>query len=39
MTAEAIADAALFLLSDEARQITGQSLAVDGGWSVTETTG
>ncbi len=39
VTAEAIADAALFLLSDEARQITGQSLAVDGGWSVTETTG
>lgn len=39
LDAEAIADAALFLLSDEARQITGQSLAVDGGWSVTETAG
>jgi NAD(P)-dependent dehydrogenase (short-subunit alcohol dehydrogenase family) len=39
LTAEAIADAALFLLSDEAGQITGQSLAVDGGWSVTETAG
>jgi NAD(P)-dependent dehydrogenase (short-subunit alcohol dehydrogenase family) len=39
LAAEAIADAALFLLSDEAGQITGQSLAVDGGWSVTETAG
>ena len=29
-----IAGAALFLLSDEARAITGQCLAVDGGWSV-----
>lgn len=36
LDADAIADAALFLLSDEARQITGQRLAVDGGWSVTE---
>ncbi|HSJ50585.1 MAG TPA: SDR family oxidoreductase [Actinomycetota bacterium] len=33
---EAIADAALFLLSDEARYITGQVLTVDGGWSVTD---
>ena len=32
----AIADAALFLLSDEARAITGQVVAIDGGWSVTE---
>ena len=32
----AIADAALFLLSDESRHITGQRIAVDGGWSVTE---
>ncbi|MXV53163.1 SDR family oxidoreductase [Pedobacter sp. HMF7647] len=27
-----IVNAALFLVSDEARQITGQSLIVDGGW-------
>ncbi len=39
LDADAIADAALFLLSDEAGQITGQSLAVDGGWSVTEASG
>ncbi len=31
-TPEDIAQAALFLLSDGARQITGQSLVVDGGW-------
>lgn len=34
--AQEIAHAALFLLSDESRYITGQALAVDGGWSVTE---
>jgi NAD(P)-dependent dehydrogenase (short-subunit alcohol dehydrogenase family) len=28
--------AALFFLSDESRYVTGQILAVDGGWSVTE---
>jgi len=33
---EDVADAALFLLSGEARRVTGQALAVDGGWSVTE---
>ncbi len=27
-----IANAALFLVSDEARQITGQTLVIDGGW-------
>lgn len=32
---EDIAAAAVFLLSDEAAMITGQVLAVDGGWSVT----
>lgn len=31
-TVEDIAHAALFLVSDEARHITGQSLVVDGGW-------
>jgi NAD(P)-dependent dehydrogenase (short-subunit alcohol dehydrogenase family) len=31
-----IAAAAVFLLSDESRVVTGQVLAVDGGWSVTE---
>jgi 3-oxoacyl-[acyl-carrier protein] reductase len=31
-TAEDIAGAVLFLLGDHARQITGQDLAVDGGW-------
>lgn len=29
---EDIANAALFLVSDEARHVTGQSLVVDGGW-------
>jgi NAD(P)-dependent dehydrogenase (short-subunit alcohol dehydrogenase family) len=33
---EEVADAAAFLLSDDARAITGQVVAVDGGWSVAE---
>jgi NAD(P)-dependent dehydrogenase (short-subunit alcohol dehydrogenase family) len=33
--AEDVARAALFLLSDSARPITGEAIAVDGGWSVT----
>ena len=32
-----IANTALFLLSDEARHITGQSIVVDGGWSAVST--
>jgi len=33
--AEDVARAALFLLSDDARSITGEAITVDGGWSVT----
>ncbi|MBC7156332.1 MAG: SDR family oxidoreductase, partial [Rhodobacteraceae bacterium] len=33
-TAQDVAEAVLFLASDRARQITGQDLAVDGGWVV-----
>jgi len=32
-TVEDVANAALFLVSNEAKQITGQTLIVDGGWS------
>lgn len=34
--ADAVTAAALFLLSAEARMVTGQVLAVDGGWTVSE---
>jgi enoyl-[acyl-carrier-protein] reductase (NADH) len=33
-----VAQAAIFFLSDESRAVTGQTLAVDGGWSVVSTT-
>lgn len=33
-TGQDVANAVLFLASDEARQITGQHIAVDGGWDV-----
>lgn len=33
--AEDIAGGAIYLLSDEARAVTGQVLSIDGGWSVT----
>jgi NAD(P)-dependent dehydrogenase (short-subunit alcohol dehydrogenase family) len=36
LAADAITDVALFLLSDDARMITGQVVRVDGGWSVSE---
>jgi NAD(P)-dependent dehydrogenase (short-subunit alcohol dehydrogenase family) len=34
LDADEIAEAALFLLSDAARYITGQVINVDGGWTV-----
>ena len=33
-----VANTGLFLLSDESRTVTGQTIAVDGGWSVTSAT-
>ncbi len=33
-----VAKAAIYFLSDESRAVTGQSLAVDGGWSIVSTT-
>jgi NAD(P)-dependent dehydrogenase (short-subunit alcohol dehydrogenase family) len=32
-----VAMAALYFLSDESRAVTGQALAVDGGWSLVST--
>jgi enoyl-[acyl-carrier-protein] reductase (NADH) len=34
MDPDEVAHAAVFLLADESRAITGQLLKVDGGWSV-----
>jgi NAD(P)-dependent dehydrogenase (short-subunit alcohol dehydrogenase family) len=36
LPATSVAEAGLFLLSPQARYITGQVIAIDGGWSVTE---
>jgi NAD(P)-dependent dehydrogenase (short-subunit alcohol dehydrogenase family) len=33
-----VAKAAIYFLSDESRTVTGQYLAVDGGWSIVSTT-
>jgi NAD(P)-dependent dehydrogenase (short-subunit alcohol dehydrogenase family) len=38
IAAEDIASAALYLLSPEARSVTGQAIVVDGGWSVIDAT-
>jgi NAD(P)-dependent dehydrogenase (short-subunit alcohol dehydrogenase family) len=37
LTSTDIAHAAVYLLSDESRAVTGQELAVDGGWGLSET--
>jgi len=36
ITAEDVTATALFLLSDDARMVTGQVVTVDGGWSVSK---
>jgi len=38
IAAEDVADAALYLLSSESRSVTGQTLTVDGGWSIIDAT-
>lgn len=38
IAAEDVADAALYLLSREARAVTGQTLTIDGGWSIIDAT-
>jgi NAD(P)-dependent dehydrogenase (short-subunit alcohol dehydrogenase family) len=38
IAAEDVADAALYLLSREARSVTGQTITVDGGWSIIDAT-
>jgi NAD(P)-dependent dehydrogenase (short-subunit alcohol dehydrogenase family) len=38
VAAEDVADAALYPLSPEARAVTGQTLTVDGGWSIIDAT-
>ena len=38
LDSDEVAKAAIYFLSDESRAVTGQSLAVDGGWSIVSTT-
>ena len=38
IAAEDVADAALYLLSRDARSVTGQTVTVDGGWSIIDAT-
>lgn len=38
IAAEDVADAALYLLSRESRSVTGQTITVDGGWSIIDAT-
>lgn len=33
-----VAKAAIYFLSDESRAVTGQTLGIDGGWSIVSTT-
>jgi NAD(P)-dependent dehydrogenase (short-subunit alcohol dehydrogenase family) len=38
IAASDVAEAALYLLSRESRSVTGQTLTVDGGWSIIDAT-